>query len=394
MRILVVDDKQSNANALARLLELRGEQATPVYSGEDAIDALQSDTPDLVLTDLKMDPIDGMEVLRAARAMTPPVEVIVYTAYGEIDLAVEAMQAGARDFLTKPVNIDQICARIEDLRDHPATEHDAPEAFIAESPASAELFDLLKRIAGVPSPVWLTGEIGSGREFVARSLHDFSASEDLFHVLDPRSVTMPEDGTVYIPSVDTLSMDEQRELAQRLNTVPDTVRLVLSSAPDPLQLLHEGKLASELYYGFAVLPAHVPGLRDRPEDILPLFDAALRGFAARYNRPQLETSRTVQKQLLAHSWPGNIRELRNVAERAVVLGEGALQIHVVRASSGGLPPLANGFNLAAFMEQQERRILVEALRQAKGDRSAAGKLLGVERNTLRYKLNKYGLLER
>lgn len=393
MKILVVDDNRSSADALARALNKRGYEATSLYDGAEAISRIEHDAPDLVLTDLKMEPVDGMQVLRAARSQRPPVEAIVFTAYGAIDTAVEAIQLGAHDFLTKPVTLDQVLSRIDGLQRPVAAQ--TSHAFVAQGPTSLEFLDTLQRVASFPSHVWLEGEVGSGRGHAATTIHELSPSEDPIITVDvARMVNWPTKGSVLIPNVDDLPDDLQRELVIRLRSLPAGVRVLATAGPNARERIGAGRLHPELYYELAVIVLPVPSLRDRPEDIVPLAQAALERFATRYGRDVPPISDEQAERLTQHSWPGNIRELLNMAERAVVLGPAALDAQVVRKPSSGLPNLVEGFSLSDWLEDAERKILVEALRRARGDRTLAGRLLGVERNTLRYKLNKYGLLDR
>ncbi|MCB9680267.1 MAG: sigma-54-dependent Fis family transcriptional regulator [Alphaproteobacteria bacterium] len=401
MRILVVDDNRSSADALARALSKRGEEATAVYDGATAITRIEASPPELVLTDLKMEPVGGMEVLRAAREQRPPVEVIVFTAYGAIETAVTAMQMGAHDFLTKPVTLEQLVHRIDAVRDQAGattTTGEPPSddvVFFASAPASATLLDRLHRVAEVPSHVWLEGEIGAGRGHAAMVIHDLSGSTTPLITVDvARGTPWPEAGTVLLPNVDDLPLDLQRDLARRLHTLPEGVRVIATASPEAAQKAKDGRLLPELYFELAVIVIPVPPLRDRQEDILPVLASALTRFATRYRRevPTVDANR--QRKLLAHTWPGNLRELLNLAERAVVLGPDALDLHVIRGTSTSMPELEEGFSLSAYLEDVERSILVEALRRTGNDRTAMGRLLNVERNTLRYKLNKYGLLDR
>jgi DNA-binding NtrC family response regulator len=199
---------------------------------------------------------------------------------------------------------------------------------------------------------------------------------------------------VLLPNVDDLQDDLQRELVRQLEHAPEAVRLVATARPDGRRQVTEGTLRSELYYRLAVVVIPVPPLRRRPEDVLPLFRKGLRTYATRYHRPEPEISPRFREMLMRHYWPGNIRELLNLAERTVAMGEEGFNLEVIDDPGSGLPKLEPGFSLSDYLESIERRILVEALRRSGGDRAAAGKLLGVERNTLRYKLNKYGLLDR
>jgi DNA-binding NtrC family response regulator len=398
-----VDDNKSSATALARVLSKQGDQVEAVFDGQAAIDAIHASPPDVVLTDLRMEPVDGMAVLQEARSTRPPCEVIVFTAFGAVDAAVRAMRLGARDFLTKPVTVEQIQARLEQLRAGPVVPSAPPDEdeVISASTASLALLALLKRACDAPSPVWIEGEAGSGRTFVAEILHGLrlkKTGEQLpIVVRDPGlEAPWPETGMVVLPSVDDLPDDLQRGLVRQLALVPPTVRVVATAQPGSLRRVRDGTLRPELYFKLAVLVVNVPPLRERPEDVLPLFDAALRRFSARFQRPVPTIPRPLFEDLARHTWPGNVRELMNAAERAVVMGFEAFQVApAIRASpdSAGLPDVGEGFSLTDHLEGVEARLLEHALKQTGGDRNKAAKLLGVERNTFRYKLQKYGLLE-
>jgi len=398
LNILVVDDNRSAADALARLLRKQGDVVHAVYDGRSAIEQIgKRDDLDVVLTDLKMAQVDGIQVLRAAQAKQPPIDTIVFTAFGAVDVAVTAMRLGARDFLTKPVTVEQVNSRLDELR---GTEGPSPLPtlpFVAQAPSSMALIHKLQRAAAVPSSVWIQGEIGSGREFAARTLHEFGTDSSEFIIR--RDVTnqtpWPERGTVLLPSVDGLPKIDQDALYRSLDTVPQGVRLIGTARGDGRQQVREGTLSAELYYSLAVVVIQVPPLRQRAEDVLPLFQKALAAYADRYHLNTPTVSEEHAHQLRQHSWPGNVRELLNLAERTVVMGADHSVVHEdpTPSSDPGLPELEPGFSLSKWLETMERRVLVEALRKCNGDRSAAGRLLGVERNTLRYKLNKYGLLD-
>lgn len=398
LNILVVDDNRSAAEALAKVLRKQGDNVEACYDGESAISRIEQAPPDVVLTDLKMEPVDGLQVLKAARDQRPPIEVIVFTAYGAVDVAVRAMRLGARDFLTKPVTVDQVARRLDDLRSTPLTPDDPTATdveFIADSTAGRQLLKELRQAADVPSPVWIEGEIGSGRGHAAWTLHQFGDPESPFQTVDiARDTPWPDEGTVLLTNVDDLPDDLQRHLYRRLQHVPEKVRLLATAGPEGRRLVAEGKLRSELFYALAVVVVRCPPLRERREDVLPLLNAALDRFSKRYRRPRPEVSEAHLKRLQAHTWPGNIRELLNLAERAVVMGAEAFDLEIIDAPPAGLPKLEPGFSLSSYLDSVERQILVEALRKTSGDRAQAGRLLGVERNTLRYKLNKYGLLDR
>jgi two-component system response regulator HydG len=396
--VLVVDDNRAAADALARLLGRSGHEVRTAYDGASAIDAIRNSPPDIVLTDLRMEPLDGMSVLYAAREMRPPVEVILMTAYSDVDVAVQAMRMGARDFLTKPVTVEQVLSRLDQLVSDRApaseTEPSASPDFVARSPAAAACLAALQRAAAAPSPVLIEGEVGSGRGHAALTLHRMSTPDQPFTVRDlGRDEQWPTSGTVLLPNVDDLPDDLQAQLVRALQRLPDGVRLISTAGPDSRRLVTEGRVRAPLYYKLAVVVIPVPPLRRRREDVRPLIQLHLDSLASRYGRPLPEIPEAELQRLERHQWPGNIRELFNVAERAVVMGSDDLQVEVAERAPEGLPKLEPGFNLSDHMDRYERRIIVEALRKSDGDRNRAGELLGVARNTLRYKLKKYELLD-
>jgi DNA-binding NtrC family response regulator len=398
LKILVVDDNRSAADALARVLSKKGNQVETAYDGQTAITLLQtSPPPDVVLTDLKMEPVDGMAVLRAARACRPPLEVIVFTAYGAVDIAVDAMRLGARDFLTKPVTVEQVELRLKQIRPdhlHPAPTTQVIPSFIANSPSSTQLLHAIRQAAEVPSPVLVEGEIGSGRGFVAQTIHQMNKSDEPFRVWDiGRDTDWPSSGTVLLPNIDDLPDDLQRELVRNLHHVPQEVRLIATAGPDGRRNVAEGNLRPELYFSLAVVVVDVPPLRERPQDIMPLLNQAILHFSKEFGRPTPEIYAHQRDHLEQHAWPGNVREVINLGERAVVMGNNAFNIDIVNAPKTDLPNIDAGFNLATYLEGIEQKILEETLMRTHGDRNQTGKLLGVERNTLRYKLKKYGLLD-
>lgn len=394
LRILVVDDNRSSADALARILRKQGHDVVALYDGRAAIERMNAESYGLILTDLKMEPVDGMQVLRAARAHQPPIEVIVFTAFGAVERAVEAMQLGARDFLTKPVSVDQILDRVRQITGDPEPAVGPNAPMIAYSASARRLLSTLQAVADVPSPVWLEGELGSGRRHAARLLHDFGTGERAFTVIDPTSDDRwPGEGTLALIGVDELDDAAQQALVRRVQSAPPALRLVATAQPDGRRRVAEGSLRGDLYFTLAVVVVGVPPLRQRPEDIVPLFEQALVVASEKYGRPEPTLDDDQRAALQRHTWPGNLRELSNLAESTALLGPAGFSLGAGASGDGDIPDFNQGFKLADHLEAIERRILVEALRQADGDRNAAGRLLGVERNTLRYKLNKYGLLD-
>lgn len=397
MNILVVDDNQSSAEAMSRILRKQGHSVETLFDGASAIQHLRTSPPTLVFTDLKMEPVGGMEVLRAARSCSPPVEVVVFTAFGAVDKAVEAMQMGARDFLTKPISVEQILDRVASLSGEPDTIQPAAPEMVAHSPVAQSMRRTLEALADVPSPVWIEGEVGSGRGTAARQLHELAGGVGPLTVLDPSIPTAwPTSGLVVLNDVDELSDDAQQALARRLKNLPSDVRVIATSRPGAQSRVADGTLRTDLYFTLAVVVLELPPLRERQEDIRPLFQQALQAACTKFKRPMPELQPAELALLEEHDWPGNLKELLNLAERTAVLGRNgySLRPQPRPAASGEVSAdvFVDGFKLAEHLESIESRLLALALEHTNGDRTAAGRLLGVERNTLRYKLKKYGLL--
>lgn len=397
LRILVVDDNRSAAEAAAMLLERDGHTVSVCFSGEEAITRLGRGGLDLVVTDLRMEPVDGLAVVRAARAATPGVDAIVMTAYGSVEAAVEAMQLGAVDFLTKPVTADQLLQRVRDYRRVSGT----PPALIGESAPWKTLVDQLMRLASVPSSVLLVGETGTGRRHLGRWLHHNGPEAALPLVrLQPGRATDPtllaQAGTLLLTGIETWPMVAQRTVLRELEALEPgrPPRLIATASPQVQDAVSAGAVVPELYFRLAVLPLRLPPLRERPEDIPSLLDHFLHASSRMLDRARPDLAAGQVAALQQHSWPGNVRELANLAERCCVLGPSVLEVPSTGAPAEAPGPLTEGFQLSNHLESVERRLLERALEQTGGDRPAMSRLLGLERNTLRYKLNKYGLLDR
>lgn len=388
MNILVVDDNRSSAEAMSRILRKQGHEVTTLFDGASAIQHLEREPPDLVFTDLRMEPVGGMDVLRAARAAVPPAEVVVFTAFGAVDKAVEAMRMGARDFLTKPISVEQILDRVNTLGPNPI-----PPSFDGP-PVTSTLLDQLEALADVPMPVWIEGEVGTGRIRAAHQLHELSGSAS-FHVVDPAREEPWPTGTVVLPDVDDLPTEVQQALVRRLKRVPPTTRLVATARPGSQDRVTNGTLRSDLYFTLAVVIVRLVPLRDRNEEISVLFERAVEEACEKYGRPRPVLDDAMRSALAEHDWPGNLKELHNLAERTAVLGSAGFNLQAKPTSTHAAPTASlftEGFKLSDHLERIEADLLKLALDTSDGDRTQAGRLLGVERNTLRYKLKKYGLL--
>lgn len=398
LSILVVDDNRSAALAITMLLEREGHRAQAVYDGQSAIQHLRTEPCDLVLTDLRMEPVDGLAVVSAARQQTPPVEAIVFTAFGSVDVAVEAMRLGATDFLTKPVTADVILRRVNTLR-HDATL--SPTDIVGSSDASQQLRAQLTKLAQVNSTVLITGEIGVGRKHIARWLHQNGPMSKRPLLLVRPNQSLPHEqlsaaGTLLIPDVDRWDHRAQDLLQQQLELLePGNPPRIIATASAMLEThVREEAFRPDLFFRLAVLVLNIPPLRNRKEDIPLLLHRFLLQHAKDGNSaPQLTPKQ--HKQLHQYHWPGNIRELANLAERASVLGNSAFDLPQSESpQSTRAARLPEGFNLAAHMEGVERNVLMQAIAQTHGDHTQMQRLLGLDRKALRDKLNKHKLLQK
>ncbi len=397
--VLVVDDNKTAAMAVATLLRREGHDVEVRYDGQAAIDLLRERSLDLVLTDLRMEPVDGLQVVRAARAVDPPVEVMVFTAFGSVEVAVEAMRLGALDFLTKPVTAEQIIQRVRQLQ--PAS--GAGLALVGNSDASATIATQARAMARVRSTVLITGEPGIGRRHLARWLHAQGLDGDrpLIIARPGQSLdgaTLADAGTLLVPNIDDWSADAQARIQRVLETLEagQPPRIIATASPRIDMAVAEGEFPAELYFRLAVLVLRLPPLRERPADVRALLEHFLAAHARAFQTTAPTPTSVQLARLQTHGWPGNVREVANLAERAVVMGGDAFDMDVKPATGpdSPLPALAEGFNLPQHLEEIERTLLIRSIEQTGGDRPAMSRLLGLERNTLRYKLNKYGLLDR
>ena len=451
-RVLVVDDEQSMRELLGIMLKQVGYDVTLADGGETAVEALKNDAFDLVITDLRMRKVDGLAVLRAAKEHSPRTVVLVVTAFASTETAVEAMKLGAYDYVTKPFKLDELRLTIanalerkrlqdenRELKRQLRREHGF-EGFIGKSQRILDVFETIRKTADSGSTVMITGESGTGKELVARAVHLESArragpfvsvncgaipetlmeSELFGHVKGAfTGAVASTEGLFAAADGGTLFLDEITEILQtvqvkllratqerEIRRVGDTrdvkvdVRLIAASNRDLTKAVADGVLREDLYYRLNVIPIHMPPLRERIEDI-PLLVAH---FVARITKDVGKSVQAISPESLAilerYHWPGNIRELENVVERAIVLGSGELlspeslppHLHAPRdeqAVSVEIPP--TGMDLEDTLSRIENRYIRLALERSGWLQVRAAELLGLSFRQFRYKLQKHGL---
>jgi two-component system response regulator PilR (NtrC family) len=453
-RVLVVDDEQGLRDMLSILLRREGydvKLAPSFQTGCEAIDG--APTPfDLVLTDLMMPDGSGLDVLSHAKQRHEYTEVIVMTAYGDVETAIDAMKRGAYDFVTKPFSTSEIralsrkalerrslAAENEKLKAQVARAR--PSGMLGHSAAMKRVLDLAQRVAAGKTTVLITGESGTGKERVARAIHDLSDRKDKpFLVVNCGAI--PEElmeselfghekgaftgatqkhlgifreadgGTVLLDEVGELPSQLQVKLLRVLQErkvrgvgataeTPIDVRVVAATNRNVEQDVKDGKFRQDLYYRLNVIRVELPPLRERREDIAEIAEHLLRRCAAEHKKTIVGFSPDALRALDAYDFPGNVRELENVVERAValaqasVIGLGDLPHEVVGASSRATPELLtlppNGCDLDQVLGEVERRLILQALERTGGVRVHAAKILNVSLRSLRYRLQKLGV---
>jgi len=434
VRILVVDNDPDMVALLRRHLETEGWAVTALTSGSEVCAALERDEFAVVLTDLVMEPVDGLAVLREAQRLQPRARVVLMTAFGSLESAINAMRQGAYDYLTKPFKLPELTVvvsraleeqRLRDenrrLRNEVERRYSFEGPLLGRSKAMQAVFDQIRAVADSDTTVLLLGESGTGKELVARAIHWHSARRDRpFVAVNCAAIpetlleselfghekgaftgadrkrrglfTEAQGGTLLLDEIAEMPLPLQVKLLRALQDhvirpvggneeIRLDLRLVSATNRDLATVVRQGKFREDLYYRLAVIPIRIPSLRERPEDIPLLAGHFLERVAAALGKPLDSFGEDALKWLLQHRWPGNVRELENVVERAATLARGPLitldDLHIelvsLESPEAGIRP-----TLAEVESQYIRRILQET----KGDKRAAARILGVSVRTL------------
>ncbi|HSH69419.1 MAG TPA: sigma-54 dependent transcriptional regulator [Deferrisomatales bacterium] len=447
-KIMIVDDDTSLRRVLEYNLAEEGYAVATAASGEDALEALGRSTFDLVVTDIQMPGIGGMELLARVRRDTPETQVIVITAFGTIEMAVEAMKAGAFEYVTKPFNRDELklavrkALRVQHLeRDNVRLRREVSRRFevdqiIGDSEPMQRVFRLIEKVADTAAPVLISGDSGTGKELVARALHYGSArAERPFLAVNcaaiPRELLESElfghkkgsftgairdkkgkfeeahGGTLFLDEIGDLPIELQAKILRALQemevtpvgsneTVQVDVRILAATNRDLEERIEEGAFREDLYYRLAVVPIHMPSLRERPDDIPLLVNHFLADLAP--GQP-VRVTPDAMTALQRYPWRGNVRELQNTLERLLILRDGdtigldalpdKIRHPAPEAGQGAFsfhfPPEGVG------LEEAERAIIMEALRRAGWNQSRAAQLLKVPRHILLYRMEKFAI---
>jgi two-component system response regulator HydG len=444
--VLVVDDDRANLDSVARIFQREGLATFSASNGTEALELLRKPEVSVMVTDLMMPGMDGQELLKAARAIRPEVEVVLMTAYATVETAVAAMKDGAYDFITKPLKRHSLVKAVQKALEKQAlvAENKSLKAKLAEmgasggksmvgqAPAFRAMMDTLRQAAPSTATVLLMGESGTGKELAARALHEHSTrAKGPFIAVNcaalPESILEAElfgvergaytgavarregrferahGGTLFLDEVGEMPLSAQVKLLRVLQegeierlggtqTVKVDVRLVAATNKDLQKEVAEGRFREDLYYRLNVVEIRVPALASRREDIPLLADAFLRRFAAKNAKSLRGFSEEALRILENYAWPGNVRELEHAVERAVVLARGEVLEASDLPESVRKGPLGSAGQLVipigTPMEEVERRVIHETLRHTKGDKTLAARLLGIAARTIYRKLER------
>jgi DNA-binding NtrC family response regulator len=445
--ILIVEDEAK----MRRLLELNlGEDGFTIYSAGDAeaaLKLLRENSIDLVLTDLKLPGMDGLEFLQSVKRQNAALPVVVMTAFGSVETAVEAMKAGASDYVLKPFSLAEMRMVIHkelDVRNLREENRSLREALgkryshpniVARSAKMQEVLATVERVAPTNSTVLLGGESGVGKDLIARAIHEKSRrssgpflkinstaipenllESELFGfekgaftgavASKPGKFELADKGTLFLDEIGDVPPATQVKLLRVLQereferlggtrTVKVDVRLVAATNRDLRAALEQGTFREDLYYRLNVVPIDIAPLRERKEDIPELVNLFISRFAEDSRKPVEGVSPQAMQILVNYHWPGNVRELQNIVERSCALAKGSvlepadihLDVRPSKAANGAAGFLPEGMTI----EQWEDEMVQEALRRANGNKSQAARLLGLSRNALRYRLSKIGI---
>jgi two-component system response regulator HydG len=443
--ILVADDDPGLRESLERTLAREGYRVVVASDGQAALERLQSGGVDLVLTDLKMPGLSGIELLRAAKAIAPDVDVILLTAFGTIEEAVKAMKDGAYDFLTKPVQraqlqrvIRQALERRDLIQQNRALQQRLDALLkqgdvIGASPAFRRMMTLVQQVADSSATVLVQGESGTGKELVARAIHErsprrqgpcvavncaalpetlleselFGYEKGAFTGAAGRKegrFELADGGTLFLDEVADLSPVTQPKILRVLQegeferlggtrTMRVDVRIVAATNQDLAQMVRDRRFREDLYYRLNVITITVPPLRERREDIRVLAEHFLRLYAAKNNRRLEGFTDEALRRLEGYSWPGNVRELENVIERGVVLARASLfDLADLPEEIAGATPLPEGVlsvRIGTPLAEVEQRLLEATLRATKNNKTLTAKLLGIDPRTVSRKLERW-----
>lgn len=441
-KILVIDDDPEMCNLLKEVLSGEGYSLTTNTESGEAIELLKREDFDVIITDLMMEGIKGLELLQESKKIAPLTPVIIITAFGTIESAIKAMKMGAYDYITKPFQLDELIITVKKAVENRLLKKEVSRLkkevtqryqfhnIIGRSGSMQKIYDLIERISDTSSNVLITGESGTGKELVAKAIH-YSGRRKEGKFVAVNCAAIPETlleselfgyrkgaftdakidkkGLIFEAHEGTLFLDEITEMAYPLQakllrvieekevrplgdtySYPVDLRIIATSNKDIKSLIQQGKFREDLYYRLKVVDIEMPPLRERKEDILLLAENFLKRFSEEMGKEIVGLSEKVKKIMLNYSWPGNVRELENIMERAIILCQNKI-IH-----PEDLPPsmiqqteenaLERALRQGLSLDQLEKEYIKKVLLQVGGNKSRAAEILGLDRKTLYRKL--------
>ncbi len=429
--VLIVEDDHDLLEAICATLRLSGYATLAATDGKTALALLQTQQVGMVISDVQMQPMNGLDLLREIKAFYPDLPVLLMTAYGEVDKAVTAMRNGACDYLLKPFDPDNLLVHVKQ-RLLPVSDNEI--GMIAKDPRSIALLSLAKRVAKSQATVMLTGGSGCGKEVLARFIHQHSSrAAESFVAINCAAIpenlleaTMfgyekgaftgatqaqqgkfeqAEGGTLLLDEISEMPLSLQAKLLRVLQerevervggnkTIKLNIRLLATSNRDLPAMVKNGAFREDLYYRLNVFPLEIPPLKERPMDIVPLVERLLETFGDRSAKHIHKLSEAAINRLKNHEWPGNIRELENVIQRAMILATGIIEeAHLNLPEDNIHQEVSKDDDTSYDMKTLEKYHIMKTLAAVNGSRKLAVKRLGISERTLRYKLQQYRLAE-
>jgi two-component system NtrC family response regulator len=448
-RILIVEDDDGLRQVTQVQLEREGYEISTAVSAELALPILKKTLQQLVIVDLNLPGISGLELLKRVRAEYPETAVIVTTAFGTVETAVEAMKAGAYDYISKPVHPYELRAIVKRSLDHHRLLQEVQvlrdaldrkygfEEIIGSSEVLLSALDVAARMAASDATVLISGETGTGKELVAKAIHlrsnrrerpfatincgaiprELLESELFGHVKGSFTgalthkrgkIELADGGTVLLDEIGEMPLDlqvrilrliQEREI-EKIGAAGATkvdVRLIAATHRDLAAMVKQGSFREDLYYRLLVVPIRLPPLRERTADIEELVQHFFAKGRAKHQRPDLVMKPELLRYFLEYEWPGNVRELENAIERMVLLSKGTeLTVNDLpdsiqaKAATGDEPPLSLAEHVTN-LEAMERQMILQAMKKCRGNQTQAARQLGLSRRTLAYRLEKYGV---
>lgn len=451
--ILVIDDEKSMRDFLAIMLKKEGYQVHLADNGKTALNTINKNVFDLVISDIRLPDIGGIEILKHCKKVSPETDFILITAYASIETAIDALKMGASDYIFKPFDIDQIKIKINQCISKKRLErenvylkrsvekHFQFENIIGHSPKMQMIFDLVRKISNTSSTILITGESGTGKELVSKAIHFNSLRKDQSFI-SINCGAMPENlleselfghvkgaftgavqskkGLFEVADKGTLLLDEIGETSQGMQVkllralqektirpvggtqeIPIDVRVIASTNQDLQKAVSDSKFREDLFYRVNVIPITIPPLRERKEDILPLAEHFVKEYSQEMQKSIFRISVEAMKALENYDWPGNVRELENAIERAIALEPSdVITVEALPERISHLPQHGDsdlfhlpddGIDLEGHIEQIRKTILIEALRRSNGVQKVAAKTVGMSFRSFRYYAKKYRL---